>query len=142
MKNSLDDLDEDLLSLLLSTLEGKHEVAVARREEANEEVLEIERKMNRVRDKIGRTMFAELPALTLSGRVKKGESERLISAFLQNRNGAGAGIHDVAKATSTNYGTARRILQKFVDSGKATKVKGLFRWSKSNLSAQIEGEGA
>lgn len=142
MKNPLDDLDEDLLSLLLSTLERQHQVALTRREEADAEVLDVERKIDRVRDKIGKTMFPELPALTLSGRVKKGESERLISAFMQSRNGAGASIHDVAKATSTNYGTARRILRKLVESGNATETKGLFRWTENNLSARGESEGA
>src|SRR5437016_4570497 len=89
MDTVLDD-DKDLLELVLSALEGKLQEAEGRRDRAQDEANEIQEKMERVRSKINAMeMFSVLPR-SLSGRMKRGQPERLISTFLRNRNGAGA----------------------------------------------------
>jgi hypothetical protein len=143
MKSTLDDIDNELLGMLLPVLESKLAEAERRRDEAQSEVDYALAKIARVRQKMNAAeMFLELPATTLSGRIKKGESERLISNFLKNRNGSGATVKEVTKATSTTYGTARRILRLFVETGKAVEKSGSFRWNNNLSVPKPTGAGA
>jgi len=151
MSASLDNLDSDLLELLISTLESQLVEAETRVNEAQDEVIRIEAKIDRVKAKLEpkRTVSSKIKAVrTLSGRMKKGEAERLISEYLQSRNGTGTTVIAAMKATNTTYGTAYRTLHSLAERGAATEHNKVFHWIRvrqpdpKNLQAGNEvGEG-
>lgn len=143
MSAVIDFNDKDLLELLYSTLLAKFDEAQGRRDTAESEMQEIFLKIERVETKLNSLKVIAPPDLTLSGRVKKGDSERLIKLFLQTKNGAGASMKDVMQAAHTKYGTTRRVLKVFIDSGSVIESNGLFKWSVKSLSeAKVNGEAA
>jgi hypothetical protein len=66
---------------------------------------------------------------TPHGRIKKGQSQKLIADFLKNRNGSGATIKEITAEAGTVYGTTRRVLKGFQDKHKATVKDGLWAWA-------------
>ena len=59
------------------------------------------------------------PTKTAHGRIKKGESAKLIMAFLASANGNGATLKEITTGTGTSYGTARRIVIGLANDQKA-----------------------
>ena len=122
--------DKDLLDLLVPAVEDQLYQAEQRMSCAEEEVKTLRAKLERVRAKVAALTFSvENPQRAPSGRMKKGESERMIQHFLQNRNGTGATLKEVMVATGTTYGTARRILLSFVSGGQVTEARNRFSWA-------------
>lgn len=142
MSAAIDHTDKDLLDFLRTTLHQKFLEARGRRDAAEAEMHETAEMIDRVDAKLDSLKVIDAPDLTLSGRVKKGDSERLIKLFLQTRNSAGASMKDVMESAHTKYGTTRRVLKAFIDSGKVTESGGRFRWSENTLSAQSNGTDA
>jgi predicted transcriptional regulator len=58
------------------------------------------------------------PNLSRSGRVRRGQSERLVESFLHTRNGAGASIREIIDGTGTKYGTVHRLMKTFEEKGR------------------------
>lgn len=71
---------------------------------------------------------------TPHGRVKKGQSAKIIMDFLQHRNGRGATLKEISSDTGTNYGTARRVLTLLKTSNLANEDGGLWKWGKSEFA--------
>lgn len=138
MSAAIDHTDKDLLEFLRDTLHSKFINARSRRDAAEMEMQVTAEMIDRVEAKLDSLKVIDPPDLTLTGRVKKGNSERLIKLFLQTRNSAGASLKDVMASAHTKYGTTRRVLKAFVDSGKVIETDGLFRWSEKSLSATKE----
>jgi len=66
---------------------------------------------------------------TPHGRIKKGQSEKLVSDFLKNRNGSGATIKEITAESGTKYGTTRRILNHLKDEDRVQEKSGLWTWA-------------
>ena len=69
-------------------------------------------------------------SLTAKGRVKHGDSQRVIEDFLKKSNGAGTTTQSVCDATSTKYGTVYRILTKLEKDGSVSRDGSNWKWSK------------
>ncbi|MFZ1217907.1 MAG: hypothetical protein WAO00_01375 [Chthoniobacterales bacterium] len=121
-----------------TTVVAKFQEARERRDRAEAEMHAIAEMVERIEAKLDALKVIEPPDLTLSGRVKKGNSERLIKLFLQAKNSSGASMKEVMESAHTKYGTTRRVLKAFIDSGKVVEKDGLFRWSAKDLSATKE----
>jgi len=70
-----------------------------------------------------------LPPKTHSGRIKRGESERLIVEFLSNNRAGAVGLGDLSKATGVKYNTAARIIRILADTKKIDSVNGKWIWA-------------
>ena len=60
--------------------------------------------------------------------MKRGEPERLICEFLKMRNGSGATITETSEATSTVYGTTRRIILQLLAKGNVARIGDDWHW--------------
>ena len=68
------------------------------------------------------------PPKTPEGRIKRGESAKLIGGFLESKNGQGATIKQITDATGTVYGTARRILHDLRKQKLVRARAGVWKW--------------
>ncbi|MCE0483822.1 MAG: hypothetical protein LV479_06260 [Methylacidiphilales bacterium] len=66
---------------------------------------------------------------TQTGRAKKGETEKVVSDFLRQVNGAGTTMSTITKRTGTKYGSVRRILKNFLQKGAVTTKDNLWFWN-------------
>lgn len=57
------------------------------------------------------------PPIGPSGRVQRGATEKLVLAYLKQRNGEGGSIDDIKNGTGTTYATVRRALLKHQENG-------------------------
>jgi predicted transcriptional regulator len=106
----------------------------------------LEERMNRIKKGLGITRESNImpdgDRLTIegpsklktpSGRIKKGQSERIILEFLAKRNGNGATIKEITSETGTVYGTVRRVLEKLKDKSIVNEDGGLWRKGESEF---------
>jgi predicted transcriptional regulator len=77
--------------------------------------------------KAGRPSLAE-PPKTGSGRIKRGESERLIVEFLSSNRAGAISLADLCKATGVKYGTAARIIRQLSEQKRIDEVNGKWIW--------------
>jgi hypothetical protein len=77
--------------------------------------------------KAGRPSLTE-PPKTESGRIKRGESERLIVEFLSSNRAGAVSLADLCKATAVKYGTAARIIRQLSESKRIDEVNGKWIW--------------
>lgn len=121
--------DKDVLDLLVPAVESQLQEAEFRLEQAENEVNQLRDKLKRVRSKVEAvTSSAVNPQRAPSGRMRKGESERIILNFLKNRNGTGATLKEIMGATGASYGTARRILLTHAAAGELTELGNKYTW--------------
>lgn len=109
------EIDLDLLPLMLDSCRTKREEVVARRDE---EIAEWDRKIARLEALAN----PPAPTITANGRVKRGQSEEILTQFLKAQNGKGATIREINRATGTKYGTTLRLLNIFRDKGWVKRV--------------------
>jgi hypothetical protein len=133
------DVDKELLDLLVPAVEAQLQQAEHSRDLAQDAVDALKAKLERVKAKVAAASSVN-PARAPSGRMKKGESERLIINFMHGRNGTGVTVKDVMEGTGTTYGTARRILREFVAGGKLTEQDNIFKWSKTRTPEMPDEE--
>ncbi len=122
------DLDKDLLDILVPAVTAQLQQAEHERDLAQETVDTLSAKLEKVKAMVAAASSGNL-ARTPHGRMKKGESEKLIHKFMAQRNGTGATVRDVMEGTGTTYGTARRILREFVAQGELTEQDNTFKWA-------------
>lgn len=126
MNFPIEELDDELSEILLSALGERLQRAVFIRDDAQSKVEELEAKIDRITNRMRQSESIELAmaALTMTptGRVKRGETEKVVADFLRNRNGSGASIQEVVAATKTKYGTVRRILHNFAKEKSVTQA--------------------
>lgn len=139
MKTITVELSLDEAERLLSEYREARNVAIEDLQEAREKVEEISQKITRLEASINGPEFQKDFLSTLqrrpSGRAERGESEKLISDFLKNRNGTGASMKEVCEATGAKYATAYRILHKLEEKNFATEADSKWRWIAKDLSA-------
>ncbi|MFN2476959.1 MAG: MarR family transcriptional regulator [Chthoniobacterales bacterium] len=124
------DLDDDDVKFFTDALRIRRANAVQRRDEADREIEEIDRKIARLNgedqlhlgDEPQSSRAANDLAFTATGRVQRGQSERVVTEFMKSRNGTGASIKEITKATGTKYGTVHRILTGMATLGWVTRT--------------------
>jgi hypothetical protein len=69
------------------------------------------------------------PPKTGSGRIKRGESERLIVEYLSNNRAGAASLKDLSAATGVKYNTCARIIRVLSEAKKVDEVNGKWIWA-------------
>lgn len=120
MKMELD-TDPELLDLALQMCRTNHANALARKDQAEDDIERWQRKIEKYENLVNIAMHKASVSgeRTPTGRVPHGRSQQLITNFLQERNGTGASISAIAQATGTKYATVHRLIKTFE---KANKV--------------------
>lgn len=119
------ELDKETIESLISEKEQ-------RLLELDGQMASIQREVDRLKSALnGSRSNAQLslPTKTQSGRVKRGESEKLITQYLTMQKGAGGvATKEVSESTGVTYGTAHRILNQLLEIGKVKLINGNWIW--------------
>lgn len=115
------EVDADLLPLMLDSCHIKRAESVSRRDQADDEVSEWDRKIAAIEKAMAQADGVP-KAVMENGRVKRGQSEEILVKFLSSQNGTGATIREINRATGTKYGTTLRLLNIFQDKGWVNRI--------------------
>ena len=108
---------EILERVVVPALEEKLRIATQRRDREQAEIDQITAQLKEIRKTVDAIPVAEPlapPQKSLTGKIKRGEADRLIKEFLQNRNGSGVSVKAIVETTGIGRSTVDRALERLL----------------------------